>query len=410
MTTFNAQTLNVFRDADPGIAFTVDDEQWTIETGVVVASADSDAVLSMFRLSTLINHGAILSTGQFNAGVDLAGDSNLLTNAEDGSVTGALIGVVLDGADDRIDNQGAIRGLALNGVDFAPDAVGATLANHGSIFGGEFGVAVFATADGGRIDNFGRIASDQDGIGLESGDGITTVVLNEAGAMIAGGSSGIFVGAGRLSLDNAGTIAGGIFLDADAAAAAIANHGAIRGVVGLGAGNDIFLGTGGSSGPVFAAGGDDVLVGGSRADAIFGDAGNDRLAGAAGNDTLDGGQGNDTLTGGPGHDQFIFEASPDSARNLDRITDFAPGVDHIVLGDRVFAHLGADGVLAAARFALGPGAADAGDRIVYSPRTGFLLYDPDGRGGAPAVHFATLAPHLALHNTDFVVTHTLLEA
>ena len=57
----------------------------------------------------------------------------------------------------------------------------------------------------------------------------------------------------------------------------------------------------------------------------------------------------------------------------------------------------------AAKFHVGAAAADASDRIIYNPNNGFLFYDGDGRGGHAQVHFATLAPHLALHNTDFLV-------
>ena len=65
---------------------------------------------------------------------------------------------------------------------------------------------------------------------------------------------------------------------------------------------------------------------------------------------------------------------------------------------------GPDDLLAAARFHIGAAAHDANDRIIYNPATGFLLCDLDGTGQAQhAFHFATLAPYLHLHSTDFLV-------
>jgi Ca2+-binding RTX toxin-like protein len=58
-----------------------------------------------------------------------------------------------------------------------------------------------------------------------------------------------------------------------------------------------------------------------------------------------------------------------------------------------------DGVV----FHIGAAATDASDRIIYNPANRFLFDDRDGRGGSGETHFATLAPHLALHNVDFPV-------
>jgi Ca2+-binding RTX toxin-like protein len=52
----------------------------------------------------------------------------------------------------------------------------------------------------------------------------------------------------------------------------------------------------------FGTDGDDLLVGGFRADALFGSNGDDLLDGRSGNDVLDGGDGMDTLLGGKGGD------------------------------------------------------------------------------------------------------------
>ena len=138
-------------------------------------------------------------------------------------------------------------------------------------------------------------------------------------------------------------------------------------------------------------------------DLLIGDAGNDRLAGGGGNDALIGGLGPDTLIGGPGSDVFIFHEAPKRAPNVDRIIDFTVHVDKVGLNPEVFSGIGDPWTLAAAHFHAGAAAADASDRIIYNPNNGFLFYDSDGRGGTGQVHFATLAPHLALHGSDFLI-------
>ena len=102
-----------------------------------------------------------------------------------------------------------------------------------------------------------------------------------------------------------------------------------------GAGNDRVTGSAAAN----------MLTAGSGNDTLSGQAGNDRLSGQAGNDRLHGGAGNDILSGGTGADQFLFSAGG----GTDRITDFADGIDRIVIdsGAETFrqiriADLGAD--------------------------------------------------------------------
>lgn len=407
MTTSMTQNDDVFNDTAPGIAFTADDQSSTISADVLVSSGSNDGVFSSFNHSALFNNGSILSSAEFGAGVQLNDDDSLVSNTLGARIIGAQSGVSVDGDNASIQNQGSITGLTFDGVEFGEESNHVSLTNFGSIFGREHGVRPFSNLDGGVIHNFGLIASDQEGINVDTNVGLTTVITNAAGATIHGGDEAILVEVGGLSLDNHGTLSGGISLSLSAGQAAILNHGTIQGSVELGSGNDVFVGTGGTSGAVFGGGGNDLLIGGSKSDFLFGGDGNDRLIGAAGNDVLDGGSGHDTLTGGPGRDQFIFDSKLDPVLNVDRIMDFTRNVDKIVLVDGIFTQLGGPGVLAAAQFHVGAAAADHSDRIIYDPNTGFLFYDPDGKGGAGEVHFATLAPHLALHNTDFLVSNLL---
>ena len=397
------QSFDVFNHTDPGIRFDSANETWTISPDVLVSSGTNDGVHSDFNGSTLLNEGTILSGGQFQAGVNFQDNAAHVTNASGATIIGARDGIVVDGDTATIDNFGLVEGLTGRGVDFGEESQTVTLTNMGSISGGEAGVRAFANDDGGIIHNFGRIASDQDGIEVDSGTGQTTVITNTGGATIRGGNDAIHVELGGISLDNQGTLDGGILVENSADAVRIVNHGRINGAVELGPGNDVFLGAGGSGVVAIGGNGDDMLVGGSKRDFLFGEDGNDRVIGGAGNDVLGGGPGPgfDTLTGGRGSDQFVFVSDLDPAHDLARITDFTANVDKIVLVATVFTHLGRAGVLPQGEFHVGAAAGDHGDRIIYNPHTGFLFYDSDGSGGAAEIHFATVNPHLALHNTDF---------
>ena len=83
-------------------------------------------------------------------------------------------------------------------------------------------------------------------------------------------------------------------------------------------------------------------------------------------------------------------------------------VDKIVLEETSSRASVTRGVLAAALFHVGAAAHDANDRIIYNPNNGFLIYDANGNHAGGAVHFATLAPHLALTHADFLVTDILV--
>ncbi|MGQ0673575.1 MAG: PQQ-dependent sugar dehydrogenase [Hyphomicrobium sp.] len=118
-----------------------------------------------------------------------------------------------------------------------------------------------------------------------------------------------------------------------------------------------------------------------------------RLIGNAADNALNGLGGSDRLIGGEGADRFNFTSAL-GADNVDRIVDFAHGVDRIRLDDAVFTAIGPLGRLSAdAIFVVGSGLpADAEDRIVYNTTTGTLAYDADGntQGGVEAVVFAIL--------------------
>ena len=90
-----------------------------------------------------------------------------------------------------------------------------------------------------------------------------------------------------------------------------------------------------SSNPSYATegtvGGNDTIDAGAGNDIVFGQGGNDVISGGAGDDRIVGGTGADTLTGGDGADQFVFLKGQGSTTQIDTITDFAKGIDTIVV-------------------------------------------------------------------------------
>jgi Ca2+-binding RTX toxin-like protein len=101
------------------------------------------------------------------------------------------------------------------------------------------------------------------------------------------------------------------------------------------AGDEIMFGSGGKDKMFGGSGsdnmegekGNDILRGQSGIDGVYGGRGKDAVYGGAGADTLNGGAGNDKMVGGSGADTFIFNKGDD----VDRITDFATGVDTLQL-------------------------------------------------------------------------------
>ncbi|MBQ0823135.1 hypothetical protein KBI52_23375 [Microvirga sp. HBU67558] len=189
--------------------------------------------------------------------------------------------------------------------------------------------------------------------------------------------------------------------------------------VTINGGNDTFYGNdyndvirGGTGDDiVYSYDGDDIVYGDSGADDLYGlwgdddlygGAGRDIVSGGAGSDYLSGGLDNDTLTGGSGKDYFVFDKRP-TRSNVDKITDFRPSDDTIMLDGHVFTRAGRDGWLLAAAFNTGSAARDVSDRIIYNKQTGALLYDADGVGGGVAVKFAQLNAGLSLSKADFFI-------
>jgi Ca2+-binding RTX toxin-like protein len=145
-----------------------------------------------------------------------------------------------------------------------------------------------------------------------------------------------------------------------------------------------------------------TLTGSANVNAI-GNSLNNVLTGNGGDNFLVGLLGNDTLSGKGGADTFRFNTALNASTNVDTITDFAAGTDHIQLDDDIFTQAGAIGTLAAGAFYAGSAAHDASDRIIYDPVSGNLYYDADGNGSVAAILFAHLQSGLALTNADIEI-------
>lgn len=167
--------------------------------------------------------------------------------------------------------------------------------------------------------------------------------------------------------------------------------------------NDRVFGWGGND-SITTAEGKDTIVGGQGNDSLAGGRGADIINGGNGDDRISGGLGRDRLTGGQGADSFVFSSSGGGA-NRDRITDFDPDEDLIVLSRSTFSLNGSPGqALQEANFHTGASATADTHRIIYDPSTGNLIFDRDGSGALPSSVFASLAPGLVIDAGSFVLT------
>lgn len=147
------------------------------------------------------------------------------------------------------------------------------------------------------------------------------------------------------------------------------------GTYALGLGNDVEIGIIQSTGAV-------NLTGNELDNTLTGANGANILIGGAGNDTINGGLGADVLTGGAGNDEFMFTATP-SSPNVDKITDFVVGEDHITvdLSGTIYG-----GVLGGADLDI-----TTSTYFRYNAATGALTFDQDGFGfGKASINIAIL--------------------
>jgi Ca2+-binding RTX toxin-like protein len=143
----------------------------------------------------------------------------------------------------------------------------------------------------------------------------------------------------------------------------------------------------------------DIIKGVNRKDWLLGENGDDQLEGGKGRDVLEGGDGKDLLAGGVGKDKLKGGGGADQfffgelgKENADKITEFRPGKDLIVLDGDVFT--GTGDTLGKEQFAIG---------VIYDKDKGKLFWDGDGKGGAKEMLFAKVDPGLKLGDDDFLM-------
>ncbi|HEY9844729.1 MAG TPA: calcium-binding protein, partial [Candidatus Caenarcaniphilales bacterium] len=162
-------------------------------------------------------------------------------------------------------------------------------------------------------------------------------------------------------------------------------------------GDDKLLGQAGDD-RLFGDFGKDTLAGGAGDDNLYGGKDSDRLTGGQGSDILIGGGGNDRLIGSQGRDYFAFN-SPD--QGIDTIQDFSLVDDYIQVSANGFGGGLTQGT-GTVDVVLGVAATANSAQFIHNTRTGALLFDEDGIGGANAEQFATVRG-VELRSVDFSV-------
>jgi RTX calcium-binding nonapeptide repeat (4 copies) len=167
-----------------------------------------------------------------------------------------------------------------------------------------------------------------------------------------------------------------------------------------GEGNDTLDGGNGKDG-LFGGNGNDTMLGGNGNDFLSGDAGTDTLVGGSGKDFLNGGLGVDTMAGGNGFDSFFFDGprfnggavvDSDGVRQIvntpDILTDFSASEDRFVFDASDF------GVTGPVSFFSGT-AADIGEGYNV-----IVLQDTDNDANAATPFNAGAAASLIAANVD----------
>jgi Ca2+-binding RTX toxin-like protein len=239
--------------------------------------------------------GVGLSVDILNTGT-MIGEASGITGTDFGAVTLRNSGTI----------RGGDRGVWLVDSGGALDTV--FIVNDGSITGADYGVLI-ENASVRQFVNTGTIAaSNTYGVLLQGLEGETLVVNSGvmAGSFAFAGAT--LVGA-PVTLVNTGTLAG--LVDFGEAPDLFDGRGGITtAAVLMGLGDDT-LHAGSGAGRFDGQEGNDLLfgsasgnemLGGANDDTLLGGAGDDNLQGGAGLDEIDGGEGNDLVRGGAGAD------------------------------------------------------------------------------------------------------------
>ena len=394
MTTTVQSTNNI----GPGVTYNAAavGDIWMVLQGVTFMNTTGVAAGINFADSAIYNAGNVFSGASYSVFVTNGAGTDIV-NAATGTIatfaaTSGQVAAYLAGNNGTLQNQGEI--ISTNGGGATLVGTGNVATNAGRIFGGEVGLlvsgSVYSVSNSGTIESgslSSAVAVYLSGVGFEqhlfnsgtiqslgptSGTGVFVAVsgqvqIDNSGTILSTGGIAIdaSTSTGSLQLSNSGLIASsaavGYSIVGSAQADTIINSGEIQFAVFMGAGDDLFDGTGGHVGGQILGGGDNdtYIVSDSLAQvfeyaaegvdavlssvnfnlantgevellALLGTAvlgignvydnlidGNDVanvLTGAAGQDTLNGGQGNDSLRGDLGNDYLRGEDDNDLLR------------------------------------------------------------------------------------------------
>lgn len=385
------------KDRTTEIDITAGNETWVLAQGVTVETADTyginidyDADNTKLRIAGTVNlldgggtavyvaadnsSVTIQSTGVVRSaagGVDLTADGATLAN-HGKIIVNALseVGVFANGKTNAIENDGLIRSVDDNAVEFGSGEQ--SLENNGTISGrsGVFGYSLMSQSVI-RNHEDGRIIGAQYGVRSHN----DSLIVNDGLIRVTDGPFAVQLGSNSDRLVNGGQIDGAVDMGSGDDRYVGKAGGMLDGNLGMGAGDDvldlrhgsaskasvlsgdadndtylvastglnILEGMGGGTDAVkssvsftlgdnfenlYLVGSADINGKGNAGDNYLeGNAGDNRLAGRGGSDALFGGKGTDYLTGGADLDGFYFRA--DAGKEI--VTDFVDGVDRLVL-------------------------------------------------------------------------------
>lgn len=274
-------------------------------------------------------------------GVFTTGDDNHIINAGliesgEGGAGSQKAAIWNKGGGLSVENSGIISGdyFGIRGLKAdrgAADVSGpAEIVNSGTIEGGGQAVVVHVfglkliNTDSGIISGESGVRAD----GPEESDAALDLI--NFGTIAGTKYAAVIASVNDDVVKNFGTITGDVFTSHGNDR--VVNGGLIDGTVDLFNGDDVYrsLGSGLVTGTLRGGGGNDLLIGGAGTDQLEGQYGRDILRGRGGDDTFWGGNGDDVMTGGRGADVFRFNPL-DSTLGNDRITDFTPGTDKLLM-------------------------------------------------------------------------------
>lgn len=366
---------------DPIFEFTSDGQELVVEEGVTLSNQGDYTILAtvfggLSGLRATIDGS--LSTGPWGWAPFMAHDASIaLTVGGTGRISGDNAMMVQASRDSSLVNHGTLHAESGFGVVIT-DVTQSVVENHGTIFGEgggiEFVASGSASSSTAHVKNYGLIeAGDEASVGgssvyfgIYSSAAVTTVFNGGTIRTVAKTGSGVEIGSQTAEIVNTGTIESARFYGVEVSAiqgSTLTNEGTISGAKGsivmsraddvvtndghligtatLRRGDDVYHGENGRvTGAVWGQSGNDLLIGGTRADMLGGGSGDDTLVGGGGRDTLTGSSGADRLAGGAGDDAFRFASVSDAA------------------GDRIVASVGAVAFAGAGRA--------GGDRINLS--------------------------------------------